>query len=230
MNTDLFIQSKSNQIEKVELWVYRTSNGVEEVWEKETPNTEKLEFFFRKMNYGTWFFLEEECWESIEVQDGERFNRLDQEKMKILYLRFFLAGWNLDEELFWEEDGGLTEESLSKVLALDPKILRVLTDQIEKEGLTSEEEAILVKQSHLLFGKKSQGVATPHRLISLYCNLVEMWSEFGLNYFDLQKMPIKERMALRKIIQVKKQVDAQEAKQKQLQSQSGRGFRGRRMR
>ena len=64
-------------------------------------------------------------------------------------------------------------------------------------------------------------------MISLYCNLTEMWSKFGLNYFDLKRLPLYEKNALKKILSIENQIRAAEIKQMEAKSNSntGRGVR-----
>lgn len=54
--------------------------------------------------------------------------------------------------------------------------------------LAESEEKELEKQCATLFGK-GDGITNPHPYITMYCNLTAFWEKFGINYFDLLKMP-----------------------------------------
>ena len=88
------------------------------------------------------------------------------------------------------ENDQLTEESYNEVIKIHPRILRQvlsLVDVFEREK-TKEEEKELAKDCALIFGK-NEGVVNPHPDIVLYCDLIAFWDKFGLNYFDIQKLP-----------------------------------------
>ena len=146
--------------------------------------------------------------------------------MKHFFLKYMFRSWNIDEEMLFEEEGCLDNESYAKLLGLHPVILRELVTQLFEYTLSEEDLEKIGKQGHLLFAK-NQSVSNPHKMISLYCNLTEMWSKFGLNYFDLKRLPLYEKNALKKILSIENQIRAAEIKQMEAKSNSnaGRGVR-----
>ena len=65
--------------------------------------------------------------------------------------------------------------------------------------MEKSEEKELEKQCSILFGK-GEGLTDTHPYITLYCNLVAFWDKFGMNYFDILKLPQDVFMALKKVM------------------------------
>ena len=65
--------------------------------------------------------------------------------------------------------------------------------------MDEDEKRELEKQCSILFGK-GESVQNPHSYISLYCNLMAFWDKFGMNYFDLLKLPEDVFSALKKVM------------------------------
>lgn len=229
MIASLFKQNRSTEYEKIFLWVWISKSKMFVSHEK-VDGADMLEFEFWKMNTSSWDAMEEECIEDFHVSNLDHFMTHNTDKMKMFYLRYMFKSWNFDMEMTWEDDGGLSEDSFGKLLSLHPKILREIVKNLDKYSLSDEDSATIVRQSHLLFKKNGGPVSSPHKMISLYCSLTEMWQKFGLNYFDLKKMPVYERNALRKIISVEKQIDAQEAKTRELEARTKNAVVNRRRR
>lgn len=194
---------------------------------KETPNTEKISFTFWEINNSTWDYLEENCLETVNISAHETISTYNYEKMKLFYLRYLFRSWSFDDEMRFDEEGKLTENSFKKLLNLHPVILRELTTGLFDYVLSEEDSITIAKQAHLLFAK-NQSVSNPHRMISLYCNLSEMWSKFGLNYFDLKRLPLYERNALKRILSQENQIRSAEIKAMEAKSKTPAPRGGRR--
>lgn len=201
---------RSSRFEVLVLWAW-ISRGSLRISRKETPGADRLEFTFWKMNSMTYDIMDSMSSIDWKSEEGEKVRYRDQHAMKMFCLRYMFRSWSLEPEMGFQEDGGLDDSSMEKLLGLHPVILRELVSEMLKEDLQEEDEMEIVRQSHLLF-RKGGSVSNPHRMISLYCRLSDMWDKFGLNYFDLQKMPLAERNALLKIISVEKQIESQESK------------------
>ena len=65
--------------------------------------------------------------------------------------------------------------------------------------MPKSEEKELEKQCSILFGK-GEGVTNPHEYITMYCNLMAFWDKFGMNYFDILKLPQDVFSALKKVM------------------------------
>lgn len=222
---DSFLQYRSNEYNELRFWVYRKGELLF-LYHEEKPNTDELLFTFWKINNSTWDIIEEKCLESIKANEYEEILSYNYQKMKHFFLKYMFRSWNIDEEMLFEEEGCLDNESYAKLLGLHPVILRELVTQLFEYTLSEEDLEKIGKQGHLLFAK-NQSVSNPHKMISLYCNLTEMWSKFGLNYFDLKRLPLYEKNALKKILSIENQIRAAEIKQMEAKSNSnaGRGVR-----
>ena len=203
------------------------SQRIVELFTKETPNTEKISFTFWEINNSTWDYLEENCLETVNISAHETISTYNYEKMKLFYLRYLFRSWSFDDEMRFDEEGKLTENSFKKLLNLHPVILRELTTGLFDYVLSEEDSITIAKQAHLLFAK-NQSVSNPHRMISLYCNLSEMWSKFGLNYFDLKRLPLYERNALKRILSQENQIRSAEIKAMEAKSKTPAPRGGRR--
>lgn len=219
-----FLQYRSNEYKELDFWLFKKGNFME-LFIKEVPNTEKVSFSFWEINNSTWEHIEENCLETIKISEHETISSYNYEKMKLFYLRYLFRSWSFDYPMFFDDEGKLTNESFEKLLGLHPVILRELTTNLFDYVLSEEDTSLIAKQTHLLFAK-NQTVANPHKMISLYCNLAEMWNKFGLNYFDLKRLPLYEKNALKKILSQENQIRSAEIKAMENKSKSpARGVR-----
>lgn len=201
---------------RVTLYVYVSGTNIM-IFHEPMPNTERLEFTFWEMTNGLWEELERYSLEEYSPHPRENLKIFNHRKMKEFYLRHMFRSWNLDVPLSFDEEGKLDDCSWEKVMRLHPAILRELADNVFNYTLTDEETSAIARQCHLLFSKGT-AVNSPHQMISLYCTLVDMWKNFGLNYFDLQRLPIKIRNGLRLITSQENQI--QNAKYKEMEAKS----------
>lgn len=209
-------QFKSTEYVRLTLYAY-VSVGKVSLYHSATPNTEKLEFTFWEMTNAIWEELERYSLEDYFPVPYERIRIFNHKKMKEFYLRHMLRSWNFDIDLSFDEEGKLDDSSWEKVMSLHPIILRELSDMVFRYTFSEEENTTIQKQCHILFSNGST-VNNPHEMISLYCTLSDMWKNFGLNYFDLKRLPIKTRNALRMITGLENQI--QNAKLKQMENKS----------
>lgn len=213
-----FLKYRSEEYRDIRYWVFRKGQLLQ-LYTAPVPNTDEIRFSFWEMNHATWELLEEACLEPFRISGRESFITCNYEKMKLFYLRYLFRDWSFAEELWFDEEGKLDEESFRKVIALHPVILHQLVERLFEYVVPEEELATMQKQAHLLFAK-NQSVMNPHPMISLYCNLTEMWSKFGLNYFDLKQLPLYERNALRKVLSMENQIRAAEFKAAEAKNKS----------
>lgn len=209
-------QSKPEDYLRIVLYVYRKKDHLS-IYREPTPNTEKLEFTLWEMTNGIWEELERYSLEEFTPHPMDHLKIFNHRKMKEFYLRHMLRSWNFDEPLSFDEEGKLDDASWKKVMSLHPAILEELAENVFKYTLDDDETAAISRQCHLLFSKGT-AVNNPHEMISLYCTLVDMWKNFGLNYFDLKRLPIKTRNALRMITGLENQI--QNAKYKEMENRA----------
>lgn len=213
-----FLEYRSTEFKEHTFWLYKKGDFIS-LYDEEKPNTDKVSFTFWEINNSTWDYIEDVALEPFDVSEHERITMYNYEKMKLFYLRYLFRSWSFEDEMFWDEEGKLTEESFKKLLCLHPVILRQLVSGLFDYVLSEEDSATIAKQAHLLFAK-NQSISNPHKMISLYCNLSEMWSKFGLNYFDLKRLPLYERNALKRIMSQENQIRAAEIKAMEAKSKS----------
>ena len=120
--------------------------------------------------------------------------------------KIFLYNFNKLKMFFLKRmfhDSVFGKLSFEELLRLHPRILRSVLGQIQifDNTNTEEEEKRLAKQSAILFGNGNP-VNNPHPAIVLYCDLTAFWQKFGLNYYDIQKLPQDTFNMLRRIMQL----------------------------
>lgn len=186
----------SNQKKKYTMWVYLQNDNLR-VFQKETPNTDQIWFQFYSFSYLYWKLMQNKCIDYINGQPYYNFNRI-----KIFMIEYLLCGTNL-QNIYIKRDinGVLTQDSMNSVMKTHPKILRSLFNLIDifPEKISGQQEKDLEKQCSILFGK-GDSVTNPHKWIIIYCNLMSFWQKFGLNYFDIMKLPNQTFLMLKKIM------------------------------
>ena len=90
---------------------------------------------------------------------------------------------------------------------LPGKVLSRICKAIRGDEPEEKEFNEIARQCALLFGKTGS-VENAHPLLSLYVTLGDMWQKFGLNYFDLQRLPIETRNTLKRIMGLENQIRA----------------------
>jgi hypothetical protein len=187
---------RNRDTEKYSAWVYMDGT-LPQVYEDEQPNTEEVWIKFYKFNHFYWSLLENECID--ETKGGSFYN---YNKLKQFMLERMICSTNLEDVLIeYGKDGRLTKESFNSVMSIHPRILRVVMNKVDvlPKPMDKDEERELEKQCSKLFGR-GEGVINPHQYITMYCNLVAFWEKFGMNYFDILKLPQDVFSALKKVM------------------------------
>ncbi len=216
---------KSPEYIRLTLYAY-ASGGRLSVYRTPVPNADRLEFTFWEMTGAVWERLEQYSLEDCSPSPMERIRIFNHRKMKEFYLRNMLRSWNFDAPLTLDEEGKLDAATWRRVMSLHPAILKILSDMVFRYTFSDEETATISKQCHLLFAKGGS-VANPHEMVSLYCTLADMWKNFGLNYFDLQRLPMKIRSGLRMITGMENQIQSAKIRQMENESKAKAGIRRR---
>ena len=165
-----------------------------------------IQVLFKTMTYGDYAELEKKSGIIKDKVVDDIIETSDFLEFRKLILGRMLLKWNLGLELKFKDDE-LTKSCYQRVLSLPAKLISSLVEKYEESFDTSKDEITeLDKQSAVLFGKHSHGVKDACEGISQYCVLTSFWEKFGLNRFDLQKMPYKEFIDLRIIL--KNEADA----------------------
>lgn len=186
----------SNEKKRYDLWVY-TECEVPKVFMVQTPNTQHIWFQFYTFSHLYWRIMESKCIDTIKGNNFYNFNSI-----KEFMLDYLLCGTNIPNILIQRKsDGTLTEKSSKSVNCIHPRILRALLDSIDifPHKMTTKQEKELEKQCAILFGQ-GNSVSNPHEWIVIYCNLISFWEKFGLNYYDIMKLPNETYLMLKKIM------------------------------
>lgn len=206
------MQYRSNDYKRYSIWVYDDSNIIQ-VFGDEKPNTCELWFEFYEYTHLFWKMMEYECIEQSGFQKDKTYV-YSFYKLKRFYLKYLLRSTNYPIALERNESGELTEETYDRLMKIHSRIWRELFDKIEffVDGANKEEEQRLAKECAILFGK-GDSVSNPHKYIVFYCDLMAFWDKFGLNYFDIQRLPqevfavLKKMMSLESDFKTKKPID-----------------------
>lgn len=188
---------RRDETDTYSVWVYAEDEVLPQVFEEKMPNTEEVWFSFYKFNHFYWKLLEDECIEDFGNSSFYSYNKLRE-----FMLRRMLCATSIPSVIVeYGSDGFLTERSFESVMRVHPRILRVLMGKIEffPKPMDDEDERELEKQCSILFGK-GEAVVNPHPHVTMYCNLMAFWEKFGMNYFDLLRLPQDVFSILKKIM------------------------------
>ena len=180
-------------------WVY-LRNGTPEIYNEYKPNTYQIWIQFYKMNHYFWNMIERQCLEKTTgYNERDVIVSYNQCKLKKFFLKYLIKDWSLPFEIKRNIDGSLLPQLLQKIYNLHPFILKTLIQQYDYFVCFSQEEQKQInKQCYLLFDKDGS-VTNPHWSVSLYLELSFFWQKFGLNYYDIQNLPIQVFESLKKI-------------------------------
>ena len=157
---------------------------------------------FRLMNYEDYAVIEDLV-ATERVVDAEHkimARELDYTLMRWYMMRRVPLSWNLDIPLIYE-NGWLKEDCFARIKKLPAPLVQAMLDQYEPHiSVTDDEEHIINRQSNGLFSEHSRGILHACKAVSLYCTLSTFWEKFGLNKFDIGKLPYREYLMLRMMV------------------------------
>lgn len=172
-------------VTRYSVWVYG-GDDIPKVYMEKMPNTDEIWMEFYSFTHFYWVMMEKECVD--EYKSGMYYNFT---KTKRFMLRYLFAGTNFPGvKAEYDEKGMLTEKAYQDVIRIHPRILRALFEKVRifPPRRSDKETKDIEKQCYSLFCK-GESVQSPHPDVTIYCNLVAFWEKFGLNYFDIMKMP-----------------------------------------
>lgn len=190
--------------EEIALWAYPDGPRLL-LYPDSRPGCDCLRFAFRPITAGIWDAMEA----AATRPDTANGRFLDYRLLREEYLRRCLVAWNLDFPLAFDSAGNLAPAAWQAALRLRPEIVRAITNRVFAFQQSDEELKEIERQAHALFARH-QSVPSAHPMVALYCHLEMMWEKFGLNWHDLQAMPLRERNALRQIAGMENSIRAQE--------------------
>lgn len=186
----------SQERKRYNLWVYDREDNLQ-VFTQEKPNTVHLWFQFYAISNLYWKIMESFCVEKIKG-----FSFYNHTEMKFFVIKYLFCRTNIPNiKLQRLRNGQLTQESFQNLMKIHPRIWRSLFEIIKifPEQLDKETEKSLEKQCSILFGQ-NKPVSQPHDWIITYCNLVAFWDKFGMNYYDILRLPQETFLFLKKIM------------------------------
>ena len=148
------------------------------------------------------FFSDVEPWVSnttIGEDPRDITTSIDYTELRLRIIRGLLNKWSLDGLLIEKDDGGLlTKECFRRIMDLHPRLLNCFLDALMETVLISEEEdKVIEKQSAILFSPHGQGVENACDAVTKFCVYSNFADKFGLNCFDLRKLPQVDFLRLR---------------------------------
>jgi len=174
----------------------------------------KVLVVFKTMTHGVY-----EEFESV-VSQYPKEN--DESEMKKLFLKYMLIKWNLNVKLCFDSNGALSDDCLQNVLNVPASIIsRILWEYEQTFYINKEGSKKLESDAKKLFAPKSKGVDNPSQYVSLYCTLTAFWDKFGLNYFDLMKLPKTEFMGLKMVLKYENEAREKEYEQMNKKPKTG---------
>jgi len=181
------LKSRNRDTARYSVWVYDGGETIR-VFDDEMPNTTEVWFEFYSFNQAHWKIMEEHCMQKF----GKGMNEIALYnfcKVKLFMIEYMLAGTSIPIKI--ERDGDrLCKSSLDSIMRIHPRIMRIIMSKVSvfPDDLPKDEKMRLDRQCSKLFGDGS-GIMNPHEWISTYCNLTAFWEKFGLNYFDIMRLP-----------------------------------------
>lgn len=152
---------------------------------------------FKKMTYGGNKIIERIVSYKAPRPDGKEQTLLDVVEYKRMLLKKNLLSWSLDVPIE-RENGWLTMECYKQISSMSGTLLEAIVDKYEDTMIVSkDEEAIIDRQSAILFGKNSRGVADACEAVSLYCTLGSFNEKFGIGAPELDNMDYRDYLRLR---------------------------------
>lgn len=155
------------------------------------------EAIFDIMTYGDHSLIEQTCRHETEREDGKKQFEIDFNEVRRLTLKRSLMSWTLNIPIE-RRNGWLTPKSYERIGKVAAPLLEAFLDGYWiRSEITKEEEAIIDRQSAVLFGKNSRGVSDACEAVRLYCNMSSQWEKFGLRDEELAGMSYRKFIMLK---------------------------------
>lgn len=174
----------------------------------------KIEVVFKTMTQGIY-----DEFESFIDQYPKEY--ADTEVKKLM-LKYMLIKWNLNVKLEFNKEGSLTDDCLKNILNIPANVIsRIIWEYEQTFYINKKDYKKLEVDAKKLFAPKSKGVDNPSKYVSLYCTLTSFWDKFGLNYFDLMKLPKTEYYGLKTVLRFENEAREKEYDQMNKKPKTG---------
>lgn len=183
---------------------------------------------WKNYSFGVWLLLNSKIAEDkfIDVPEtGKRKKdrRIHREKMPRLLVKNLLIKTTL-VDISHNEDDEVSEKSLKELMSLKPKIVSAFLQPIlDLSEVLEDEEEQMERECSVLFSPKSNGVEDPCRALQLHSIMGGFWNEYGLNVFDLNKLPVEDGVRLKEILRMKASTQSLHNKPKKSSIKKSRG-------
>jgi hypothetical protein len=168
----------------------------------DSDGEQEEEAVFKVLTFGDNHILEKATSKEFEVDGGMgRVMVYDTNEYSRLLVKRNLLSWSLDIPIE-REDGWMTSKCYARVSRVPAPLLDTFVEEFQtRMSVTKEEEQKIVRQSLVLFGRNSRGVADACEAISAFCTLGNFWEKFGIGKgVPIQDMPYKEYVMLKMVI------------------------------
>jgi len=163
------------------------------------------EAYFKVLTFGDNHILDKVSSYDFEIKENEKvvtkINVTDLNEYRRLLIRRNLLKWTLDIPIE-RENGWMTKECWDRVKKIPAPLMEAFVEKYDElTSVSKDEEEKILRQSSVLFGKNSRGVADACEAISLFCTLGNFWEKFGVGRgVPIHEMPFKEYIMLKMII------------------------------
>lgn len=157
---------------------------------------------FKVLTFGDSHVIEKATSREISVDGGRgKITVTDLNEHRRMMVKRNLLSWSLDIPIE-RKDGWMTAECYEKVKRIPAPLMEAFLYEFEKCTMISqEEEEKIVRQSIVLFGRNSRGVADACEAVSMFCTLGNFWEKFGIGKsVPIADMPFREYMMLKMMI------------------------------
>jgi len=153
---------------------------------------------FSTFTFGDNYAVEKATAQKIQMGDRKQFIMVPEpNEYRRLMVKKNLLSWSLPIPIE-RENGWITPECYKRVGSVFGPLLDALVDEFYYTTIiTDDEEAIMERQSAILFSENSRGVANACEAVNMFCTLGSFWEKFGLNKGELPVVPFKEYMMLK---------------------------------
>ena len=157
------------------------------------------EAVFSVVTFGDNHAIEKAVTSEMDVGDGRtKVSVADLNEYKRLLVKRSLLSWTLDIPVERDASGWMTKECYERVSRIPAPLMAAFLRGLEDSmDVTDDEERRIDRQSALLFSRTGRGVADACEAVSMFCTLGNYWEKFGLNKFELPKLPYKEYLLLK---------------------------------
>jgi hypothetical protein len=168
----------------------------------DSKGSSEEEAVFKVLTFGDNHILDKVtcCERTIEGGHG-KVMVYDLNEYRRLMVKRSLLSWTLDIPI--ERQGGwMTPECYRRVSRVPAPLMEAFLDEFESRSvITKEEEEKIVRQSLVLFGRNSRGVADACEAVSAFCTLGNFWEKFGVGKgVPIHEMPYREYLMLKIVI------------------------------